>query len=412
LAFWASLNHRMKKLENDGSMFAVSPDPASGSDFAQVLSRVAGCGDQTRSEGDRVLQLALDQSVRSRRVEQLLPTPAEVLRRTPISFEAAAVVKTARQAVRAVLNEEDERLLLVVGPCSIHDYDAALEYARLLRELQKQVEPTILLIMRVYLEKPRSSVGWKGFLSDPNLDNSFNIPKGLSRGRELLLEINHMGVPAASEALSLTSPLYFEDLVAWTAIGARTVESQLHRELASGLATPVGIKNSTDGNVEVAVRALEAVFSEHHVPGMDVDGRACIYHTSGNPHGHIVLRGGRQPNYDSASITACENLLKNVGLPRNILVDCSHGNSARRPDRQAEVLRAVLAQILCGCRSVKGFMLESNIEWGSQPWAGTPKGLRYGVSITDACMGWQATRELILELHAALLLDRSRRCYS
>jgi 3-deoxy-7-phosphoheptulonate synthase len=333
---------------------------------------------------------------------QLLPTPQQVREEVPLSDRAAQTVADVRQAIVNILSGSDPRLLLVVGPCSIHDPKAAREYAQRLKGLAAEVKDVFLTVMRVYFEKPRTAVGWKGFINDPFLDDSFRIDEGLRLARKLLLEITEMGVPVGTEALDPITPQYLDELVSWTAIGARTVESQTHREMASGLSTPIGFKNGTDGSIQTAINALKAVSQSHHFLGISSEGQCSVFHTAGNKHAHIVLRGGAQPNYDSVSIALCEKALQAAGLAPNIMVDCSHGNSMRNPELQPLVLHDCVNQILEGNRSIKGLMLESNLLGGNQPFRPSLSELEYGVSITDACIDWGATEAVLRKAHASL----------
>ena len=331
-----------------------------------------------------------------------LPTPAEVRALLPASSASLGTVLGGRKAIEAVLEGRDRRLLLVVGPCSIHDPEAALEYARRLRSLADKVSERFLVAMRVYFEKPRTTVGWKGLINDPAMDDSFRIEEGLLLARRLLLSVTALGLPTATEALDPITPQYLSELVSWHAIGARTIESQTHRELASGLSSPVGFKNGTDGNVQVAIDAMKAALRPHSFLGVDPAGRISVYRTRGNRYGHVVLRGGRKPNYDAASVAECAKALKAAGLPHRVLVDCSHGNSGKDYRRQPEVFNACVAQASRRGSAVMGMMVESNLFEGSQP---IPKGaaplkkLAYGVSVTDACLGWEATEKLVLDAY-------------
>jgi 3-deoxy-7-phosphoheptulonate synthase len=325
-----------------------------------------------------------------------LSTPNEIRDEIKVSDEAYSTVTAGRQAVRDILTRASSQKLLVVGPCSIHDPKAALEYAGLLKDLQKEVNKEFLLVMRVYFEKPRTTTGWKGYINDPELNDTFEIDKGLRKARTLLAEITGMGIPVGTEALDPITPQYIDDLISWSAIGARTVESQTHREMASGLSSPVGFKNGTDGNTDVMVNAIKAVSHPHHFLGIDRDGRCSVFRTSGNQFAHAVLRGGGGPNYDSVNVKLVESALKEAGLTANIMVDCSHGNSSKDPKRQPLVFQNCIDQILEGSESVIGMMIESNLKWGNQPLKDTSE-LEYGVSITDACIDWDTTVAMIRE---------------
>ena len=332
-----------------------------------------------------------------------LPPPDAVRRELPLTARAEATVAAARETLVAILARRDPRLFVVVGPCSIHDPEAAREYAARLLALAQRVERTLLLVMRVYFEKPRTTVGWKGLINDPDLDDSFHIEKGIRLARRLLLELAEMGLPAATEALDPIMPQYLSELVAWTAIGARTTEAQTHREMASGLSTPVGFKNGTDGTLGVAINALQSVRHPHHFLGITPDGQLAVFRTRGNPHAHVVLRGGGgRSNHDPASVALCEQELARAGLPLNIVVDCSHGNSGKDPSRQPLVAESCTSQILAGNRSIVGLMLESHLFAGSQPIPEDRSRLRYGVSVTDACIDWPTTERLLLRIHEQL----------
>jgi 3-deoxy-7-phosphoheptulonate synthase len=333
----------------------------------------------------------------------LLATPEEVKRRLPLTARAAETVLKGREAVRAILERRDSRLFVVIGPCSIHDVAAAREYAGRLKALATRVESTLLLIMRVYFEKPRTTVGWKGLINDPDLDDSFHIEKGILLARELLLHVAELGLPAGTEALDPIMPQYLSELITWTAIGARTTESQTHREMASGLSTPVGFKNGTDGALATSINALESVRHPHHFLGITQQGQSAVFRTRGNQHAHLVLRGGGgRVNYDAVSIALAERQLAQANLPTNIVVDCSHGNSNKDPGVQPLVAENCVTQILDGNRSIVGLMLESHLKAGNQPIPKDLGTLEYGVSITDPCMDWQGSETLLLKLHAAL----------
>lgn len=328
--------------------------------------------------------------------QEVLISPAELKRELPISEKASETVRQGRETVRRILDREDHRLLVVIGPCSIHDPKAAIDYANRLKKLAEEVSDTLFIVMRVYFEKPRTTVGWKGLINDPYLNDSFKIQDGLHVGRRLLLDIAELGLPAATEALDPISPQYLQDLISWSAIGARTTESQTHREMASGLSCAVGFKNGTDGSLTVAINALQSVSNPHRFLGINGEGQVAIIHTKGNPYGHVVLRGGNgKPNYDSVSVTVCEKELAEAGVPTNIMVDCSHANSNKNHELQPLVLDNVANQILEGNKSIIGVMIESNIGGGSQKIPADLKDLKYGVSVTDACIDW-ATTEIAL----------------
>ena len=338
-----------------------------------------------------------------------LPAPSEVKAWYPASAGALTFVARSRRRVEDILAGRDHRLLVVVGPCSIHDPEAAMDYAGRLGTLARETRDSLYLVMRTYFEKPRTALGWKGLINDPHLDDSFDVEEGICRARRLLLDVTGRGVPVATEALDPMTPRYLQDLVTWSAIGARTAESQTHRELASGLASPVGVKNATDGSFAVAINALESVGSPHRGLGIDAEGRIALIETRGNANAHIVLRGGSGgPNYDVGTVRRCEQALASAGLKDNIVVDCSHGNSNKDHQRQHLVLDAVAEQIAAGNRSIVGVMLESNIVAGNQE-LGDGRDLAYGVSITDACLGWNDTETALRSLAQALrqpLLDR------
>jgi 3-deoxy-7-phosphoheptulonate synthase len=326
----------------------------------------------------------------------LMPSPDEVKERLPLTDPAARTVLEGRRAVEAILDGRDRRLFAVVGPCSIHDPAAGVDYARRLCRLAAEVSETMFVVMRVYFEKPRTSVGWKGFINDPYMDDSFRVNEGMEKARRFLLDVNELGMPAGTEALDPIAPQYYGDLVAWTAIGARTSESQTHREMSSGLSTPVGFKNGTDGDIEAAVNAIVSAGRPHAFLGINGQGRTAIIRTRGNRYGHVVLRGGGgRPNFDTVSISLAEQALQRAGLPLNIAVDCSHANSWKKPELQPLVLRDVVHQIREGNTSVVGFMVESFIEAGNQPIPADLSRLRYGCSVTDACVGWDTTVEML-----------------
>jgi 3-deoxy-7-phosphoheptulonate synthase len=322
-----------------------------------------------------------------------LETPAELKARIPA--RDPEVVARGRQAIRDVLHGRDDRLIAIVGPCSIHDTEAALEYARRLLTLRAAVEDQLVIVMRTYFEKPRTTVGWKGLVYDPHLDGSEDIPGGLEIGRRLLAEINAMGLPCAVEVLDPITPQYFADLIAWSSVGARTVESQIHRQLASGLSMPVGFKNATNGAVDVAAHAMTAAARPHTFFGVGPEGDVAMVRTRGNPDVHIVLRGGTSgTNYDAESVADALDMVQDHGVARPVMIDCSHGNSLKDHRRQPEALHAIVNQVRGGQRGIAGFMLESHLHEGRQDWK-PGSDLAYGVSITDACLAWEATDDLL-----------------
>ncbi len=339
-------------------------------------------------------------------ITELAP-PAHLLREFPTSELAAAATFDARQAVHRVLHGADDRMLVVVGPCSIHDYDAAIDYATRLAALKHELADRLVIVMRVYFEKPRTTVGWKGLINDPRLDDSFRINEGLRLARRILLEINELDLPAGTEYLDMITPQYIADLIAWGAIGARTTESQVHRQLASGLSCPVGFKNGTNGDVRVAVDAIKAASAPHHFLSVTKGGHSAIVHTAGNEDCHIILRGGKTTNYDAASVDAVCKDLANAGLAARVMVDCSHANSQKQYERQIEVARDVAAQVAAGDARIFGMMIESHLNPGRQDLVpGNP--LQYGVSITDACIGWDDTADVLRALAEAVRLRRLR----
>jgi 3-deoxy-7-phosphoheptulonate synthase len=318
----------------------------------------------------------------------------------PVSDSVIETVLNARNAIKRILEGEESRLLMIVGPCSIHDPKAAIEYAERLKKLADEVSETVLIVMRVYFEKPRTTVGWKGLINDPELDGSHKINKGIELARRLLLDINALGLPCATETLDPITPQYLADLISWSAIGARTTESQTHREMASGLSMPVGFKNGTDGGLSVAINAMKSALQPHHFLGINNEGLSSAIQTSGNRNLHLVLRGGSNgPNYDAVSIQKATEFLASEGLPEVIMIDCNHANSGKDPSRQELVLRDAVHQIKNGDNSIIGIMIESNINGGNQPISAS---LQYGVSITDACLDWENTNRIILNAHQSL----------
>ncbi len=327
--------------------------------------------------------------------EHVLISPLELRESQPCSEKVCATVQSGRRIVEAILDRQDPRLLVVVGPCSIHDIDAAKEYATRLKRLHDELADSLYIVMRVYFEKPRTTVGWKGFINDPHLDDTFDVEQGLRQARALLLWLNELGLPTGTEALDPISPQYLADLFTWSAIGARTTESQTHREMASGLSTPIGFKNGTNGSLEVAINALRSAAAPHNFLGISGQGQVAVIETKGNRYGHIILRGGREPNYDSVSVALAEEALTKTGMPKNIVIDCSHANSHKKYELQPLVAENVVNQIVEGNRSIVGIMLESHLNAGHQSLSKDKAGLRYGVSITDACMGWEETEQLL-----------------
>jgi 3-deoxy-7-phosphoheptulonate synthase len=345
--------------------------------------------------------------VRIRRIKELI-APVQLHRELPITDRAANTVFRTRQAIHRILRGEDDRIVVIAGPCSIHDPEAARDYAQHLKKARDGLANELEIVMRVYFEKPRTTVGWKGLINDPDLDGSFEINKGLRLARGLLLDLNNMGIPAATEYLDLISPQYVADLISWGAIGARTTESQVHRELASGLSCPVGFKNGTDGDLQIAIDAIRSASQPHHFLSLTKAGHSAIFSTTGNPDCHIILRGGRRPNYDATSVADACARLEQASLAPKVMIDFSHANSGKNYERQPEVARAVTVQIASGGSHIMGVMLESHLMEGRQDViADLP--LTYGQSITDACIGWDTTDALLLELAAAVRARRSPR---
>ena len=342
--------------------------------------------------------------IRIKEVNELVP-PSHVLRELPLTEAAAKTTYEARHAIHRVLHGADDRLIVIMGPCSIHDVKAAKEYAGLLCEARNQLAGDLLVVMRVYFEKPRTTVGWKGLINDPRLDGSFRINEGLRVARRLLVDLNETGMPVACEFLDMITPQYVADLVAWGAIGARTTESQVHRELASGLSCPVGFKNGTDGNVKIAVDAIRAAQAPHHFLSVTKGGHSAIVSTLGNEDCHIILRGGSRPNYDAVDVESAARTLAEAGLPARLMIDFSHGNSSKKPEKQVDVGQDVARQIAGGEDRIVGVMVESHLKAGRQDLI-PGKELAYGVSITDGCIAWEQSRKLLDVLAAAV---RSRR---
>jgi len=335
--------------------------------------------------------------------QEVLITPARLKAALPMSDRAKAIVTQGRDTVRDILDGKDHRMFVVVGPCSIHDVDAAMDYAKRLKVLADEVSDTLVIIMRVYFEKPRTTVGWKGLINDPYLNDTFKIEEGLHIGRKLLLDISELGLPTSTEALDPISPQYLQDCIAWSAIGARTTESQTHREMASGLSSAVGFKNGTDGGLTVAVNAIGSAVKPHRFLGINGEGQVAVIHTTGNAYTHIVLRGGSQgPNYDSVHIKLCEAELAKAGIPLNIMVDCSHANSSKQPQLQPLVIENVANQVIEGNISIVGLMVESNINAGNQSIPEDLSKLAYGVSVTDGCIGWDETETALRTMRERL----------
>ena len=329
--------------------------------------------------------------------KEKLPSPKTIKAILPLTQSARETVINSRNALVSILDRKDKRLIVVVGPCSIHDIDAAKDYASRLKHLSDDLSDVFHVLMRVYFEKPRTTVGWKGLINDPNIDDTFQIDKGVHIARSLLIHLNEIGIPVATEALDPIMPQYLGDLISWTAIGARTAESQTHREIASGLSTPVGFKNGTDGSLSVAINAIKSARDSHHFLGLNDSGQVTVYKTKGNRYSHVVLRGGPEPNFDKKSIALCEKKLKAEGLPPRIMIDCSHGNSNKDFNLQPIVAHSSIDQVIDYNHSIIGFMLESNIEEGNQQIPEDLSELKYGVSLTDACMNWETTEALLSE---------------
>lgn len=361
--------------------------------------------------GENVVAIPVEnQAIQDEQVEdinigaiELLVTPAELKTELPLSTEAKATVLAGRKTIRNILDGSDPRLFVVIGPCSIHDPKAAYEYANRLKVLAEQVKDTLYLVMRVYFEKPRTTIGWKGLINDPDMNDSFNVEKGLRQGRELLLALNEQGLPCATEALDPNSPQYLQDLISWSAIGARTTESQTHREMSSGLSSPVGFKNGTDGGMTVAINAMQAVASGHSFLGLNGNGQVAVIRTKGNPYAHVVLRGGAgKPNYDSTAVASVEAALAKAKVSGKIMIDASHANSNKDPYLQPLVLRNITEQITDGNKSIVGLMVESHLKGGRQDIPADLSHLVYGQSVTDGCIDWETTEKALLDMHNAL----------
>lgn len=329
--------------------------------------------------------------------EAVLLTPKQLKNEFPLPEHLRKQIENSRKIISDIIHKRDSRQLIVIGPCSIHDPISALEYAHKLKALSEKVSDKLYIVMRVYFEKPRTTVGWKGLINDPNLDGSFNVEKGLRVARKLCLDLAELGLPLATEALDPISPQYLADLFSWSAIGARTTESQTHREMASGLSMAVGFKNGTDGNLNVAINAMQASAQGHSFIGINQQGQVSVLATKGNPDGHVILRGGKTPNFDAHSVSECENALRQAGLPQAVMIDCSHGNSNKDFRRQALVVENVLQQLLNGNHSIIGLMLESHLNEGNQSSEQPFSAMKYGVSITDACISWETTESLLTD---------------
>jgi len=330
--------------------------------------------------------------------KEKLPPPSVLKAILPLTDAARETVLSSRKDLMSILDRKDKRLIVVVGPCSIHDVEAAKDYANRLKELSIKLSDVFHILMRVYFEKPRTTIGWKGLINDPTMDDTFQIDKGVHIARSLLIHLNEIGLSIATEALDPIMPQYLGDLISWTAIGARTTESQTHREIASGLSTAVGFKNGTDGSLSVAINAIKSSRESHHFLGLNEAGQITVYETKGNRYSHVVLRGGMQPNYDKSSVALCEKKLNEEGLPPRIMIDCSHGNSNKDFNLQSSVAHNCIDQVLDSNQSIIGFMLESNISEGSQKISEDLSQLKYGVSLTDACMSWDSTKTLLSDL--------------
>ncbi|GAF02019.1 3-deoxy-7-phosphoheptulonate synthase [Saccharicrinis fermentans] len=327
--------------------------------------------------------------------EDAIITPNQLKDLYPLNENIIRTIEKGQGTIKNILSGEDKRILVVVGPCSIHDIDVAKAYAQKLKKLADELSDTLYLVMRVYFEKPRTTVGWQGLINDPFLDDSHQLEEGLKQARELLTYIAEIGLPVAGEALDIVTPQYIQDLISWTAIGARTTESQSHRKMASGLSSVVGFKNGTDGNIKIAVNALESVASPHNFISIDPDGHVAVVRTKGNSNTHIILRGGKEPNYDSDSVARYEKYLAKVGLPTRMMIDCSHANSNKKAANQRLVLKSIEEQIKTGNKSIMGVMIESNLFAGKQSIPADITTLQYGVSVTDECIGWDETEELL-----------------
>lgn len=343
--------------------------------------------------------------------EQVLITPAELKKKFPLNINQAIQITNSRKIISEIISGHDHRLLVVCGPCSIHDPKVAIDYALRLKILAEKLKDQLYIVMRVYFEKPRTTIGWKGLINDPYINNSFDMESGLHIARQLLVDLVKIGLPLATEALDPNNPQYLADLFSWSAIGARTTESQTHREMASGLSMPVGFKNGTDGNLDTAINAMHAAAMAHRFMGINQAGQVCLLKTKGNPNAHVILRGGKFPNYTPEHVLKCEQEMSKAGLNPSIMIDCSHGNSNKNFRRQIIVAKSVTDQIKQGNCSIIGLMLESHINEGNQSSAQPPHLMQYGISITDACISWNNTEELLCDIHQQLQGVLSARCY-
>lgn len=334
--------------------------------------------------------------------EQQLITPHEIKTLLPLESQFEDQIAKSRQQIVDILERKDPRFLVVCGPCSVHQPESAIEYAHKLKKLADELNEHLLIVMRVYFEKPRTTVGWKGMINDPHMNSSFDIEHGLKAARKLLLDITRIGLPIATEALDPNTPQYIGDLISWSAIGARTTESQTHREMASGLSMPVGFKNGTDGNLDVAINAMKSSSMSHRFVGVNQQGQVSVLQTQGNPHGHVILRGGKAPNFDAENVAICEAHMAKAGLPANLMIDCSHGNSNKDYRRQPLVADSIIEQIQNGNNSIIGVMIESNLFEGNQSSELAKEQLKYGVSVTDACIDWPTTETLLRKMSSEM----------
>lgn len=330
--------------------------------------------------------------------ETVLITPEQLKAKYPLSAQNEQHIEASRKTIIDILEGRDPRLLVICGPCSIHDVDAAIDYAKRLKTLSDKLSDSLYIVMRVYFEKPRTTVGWKGLINDPHMDNSFDVEHGFHVARDLLIKLVELGLPLASEALDPNSPQYLADLFSWAAIGARTTESQTHREMASGLSMPIGFKNGTDGSLDVAINAMKSAAMPHHFVGINQQGQVCLLQTTGNPNGHVILRGGKKPNYDAEHVALCEQQMTKAHLPAMLMIDCSHANSNKDYRRQNEVVKSVIEQIQQGNRSIMGVMIESHLNEGCQSSEQPRSEMKYGVSVTDACISWEETEALLTQM--------------